>query len=737
MFADLITSRTLKLSTCCASLFALLAFGSFGCSSGSELQPLGAEEDLDRNHNQDLVDAVDQQLPELLEAEAKSRASQTGIRAILERGEQARVFDHPVRYPELLAELYAARDYNAAWLESEPGGGASSAAGELRELFVSGVERHGLWRDELRIHTLESIDLTLAENKRDIGDKTVMLDSYEREALMTWLSDSETTYSTDEGLHDLVSDALADGGPLSRFEPRVTDRVDGLQASSERRSEFDILVSDTALHWTMRMRFENDAWLRDRTWPERLQDPPETEDGDSDASETANAADAGEADAGDSVGESASPRLTGDALVEARRRYAVLETLRPVFETPDKARSVLESVIPPYRQYERLTKAFARYEAIVRDGGWPQLPDAAEELRAGDESEHVTTLKERLRIEGYWDGDDSETFTRELRRALIDYQATHQLWVNGWLTPQTMDSLNVPAIERWHQIRLSLQRWRESRIGPDEYYVHVNVPDFHAEVWNHGTRDLRFKVVAGATKRKRDEKTGDVRYTHATPQFSATLEYVVFNPYWNVPPSIRKKELQPKLEENPDYYEEKNYEVVVDDNGYEFVRQKPGPENALGRVKFLFPNKHSVYLHDTPDKHLFDHPFRAYSHGCVRIQDPMNFAHYLLDLDGRLSDEERREEKLEEWYAKESETWFKLRHPLPIHLEYFVVRVDDDGHANFLADLYRLDRPREETIRERVAELYPELVDDSQADDGEEMSEPAQEEAEDVEAIGP
>jgi murein L,D-transpeptidase YcbB/YkuD len=300
-----------------------------------------------------------------------------------------------------------------------------------------------------------------------------------------------------------------------------------------------------------------------------------------------------------------------------------------------------------------------------------------------------------------------------------------------------MDSLNVPAIERWHQIRLSLQRWRETRVGPDEHYVHVNIPDFHAEVWRNGERDLRFRVVTGATRRKRDKKTKQVEYTHATPRFSATLQYIVFNPYWNVPPSIRRKELEPKLEENPDYYEEKNYEVVVDDNGYEFVRQKPGPKNALGKVKFLFPNPYSVYLHDTPDKHLFDHPFRAYSHGCVRIQDPMKFAHYLLDLDGRLSDEERREEKLEEYYAKDTETWFRLRKPLPIHLEYFVVRVDDEGHANFLADLYRLDRPREEKIRERVAELYPELVEEETPEDVDASAQPVKKDAKEVEAIGP
>jgi murein L,D-transpeptidase YcbB/YkuD len=343
-------------------------------------------------------------------------------------------------------------------------------------------------------------------------------------------------------------------------------------------------------------------------------------------------------------------------------------------------------------------------------------------LKRGSSSEHIPTVKERLRIEGYFDGDDSKTFTNELRRALLTYQRTHQLWENGWLTPQTMRSLNDTATERWNQIRLTLERWRESRVGPDTHYVHVNIPDFHASVWRDGERDMYFKIVVGSTSKERTDD-GELIYKHATPRFSDRLDYIVFNPYWNVPESIREKELEPKFEEKPEHFEEKHYEYFTDRNGHRFLRQKPGPHNALGKVKFLFPNRYNVYMHDTPDKHLFKHPFRAYSHGCVRIQDPMKFAHYLLDLDGRWKDE-KRQEKLDEWYAKEGETWVNLRHELPVHIEYFVVRVDDNGHANFLADLYRLDRPRMKKIAAKVEALQSEEPEGAESVESAEASQP-------------
>jgi murein L,D-transpeptidase YcbB/YkuD len=269
--------------------------------------------------------------------------------------------------------------------------------------------------------------------------------------------------------------------------------------------------------------------------------------------------------------------------------------------------------------------------------------------------------------------------------------------------------LNKPATQRWNQIRLALQRWRESNIGADSHYVHVNIPDFHAEVWRDGDRKLRIRAIVGQSTKKKNEETGEVRYPRATPSFSDELEYLVLNPYWNVPESIRKNELKPRLEENPDYYEEEGFEVVVDDNGYKFVRQKPGPKNALGKVKFLFPNSHSVYMHDTPTKSLFDKPRRAYSHGCIRLQKPMELMHYLLDLDGRWTGEKRKKQ-LEEWFAKDTEKWLSLKQSLPVHLEYYVVRVDDEGHANFLSDLYGKDAPRMEGIEKRLSG-YPDGYD--------------------------
>lgn len=687
------------------SLFLLLAMslaagGVIGCSGGNESQSSDSEADLTARVHAELAKSLERDLPLLLEAAAVSRVQPTRITDVVSR-EAAEPLGYGLRYPELVDELYARRDHRPLWVQQGAAGVALSPAGEaVMRVFEQGVSAHGLWADELRIEALlgaTSDGVKGREGADSLAEQGWMLDAYERAELARWL-EARQDPSQEEG-KELVAAATQKDGPLARFDESIELRANYLQAESRRATELDVLLSDNAAHWALRMRFGNDAWLRRSTWPSHLQEP------------------AGDDDSHDGLREaSGEPPLKGAELLEARRHYAVVEALAPAFEQPSTAADTLEGLVPPYRQYERLSEAFRQYEAVVRRGGWPELPSAAEGLKAGQTHEYVSTLKARLKVEGYWDGDTDQTFSRALRRAVLDYQRTHQLWENGWLTPQTMRSMNVTAMERWHQIRLALQRWRETRVGPDDHYVHVNIPDFHAEVWRDGERDLRFKVVTGSTRKERNEKTDELEYARATPRFSATLRYIVFNPYWNVPRSIRYNELEPKLAEDPTYYEENNYEVVVEDNGYEFVRQKPGPDNALGAVKFLFPNEHSVYLHDTPDKHLFAHPMRAYSHGCVRIENPMGFAHYLLDLDGRLDDEERRQEKLDEYYAKDTETWFTLRRPLPIHLEYFVVRVDDQGHANFLADLYRLDRPREAIIRERVAANYPELFEASGQD---------------------
>lgn len=371
------------------------------------------------------------------------------------------------------------------------------------------------------------------------------------------------------------------------------------------------------------------------------------------------------------------------------------ESLAEVTSDTSRIHGWLRDLPPPHEQYARLTKAWKRYVDFAQNPAtrWETLPKEVENLKASGPA--VLALKNRLRAEGFWQDEQSEAFGPRLQAAIVEYQRTHQLAEAGWITPETFRSMNVSVERRRDQIRVSLERWRESRIGHDRTFVHVNIPDFHAEVFQDGERAMRFRVVTGSTRTQWDAQRKENVLVSATPEMSSTIEHVVFNPYWNVPQGLRFSELEPKAKEDPEYFTTQGFEYV-NDGGRIFLRQNPGPMNALGQVKFMFPNQHDVYLHDTPDKHFFEYPVRAYSHGCVRVDEPMNLARHLVQTASpwKISD-------IDIWMNRPSETWVRLTKPIPIHIEYVVVRVDDDGHVHFLADVYQRDQPRLQEVAQR------------------------------------
>lgn len=374
--------------------------------------------------------------------------------------------------------------------------------------------------------------------------------------------------------------------------------------------------------------------------------------------------------------------------------------LRSVRDLPSLER-LLAQLEPPHPQYGRLVRAHARYRAIVAKGGWPRV-EGVEGMVPGQRHRHVAALKARLAAEGYFDGLVNSRFDGALQRAIRRYQAAHQLEPSGIPDRALLRSVNVSALRRLTSIALTLQRWRESGVGASDYYVLVNVPDFHVEVWKRGERLLRRKVVVGRkNKTTCDERTHRRILAHATPLLSARLERVVFSPFWNVPRDIKEKELDPEAGKDPLFYHKKGYELLQAGTANERVRELPGPGNALGFVKFLFPNPHHVYLHDTPQKRLFNRPVRAFSHGCARVQDPFALARVLLREDGRW-DERRFQRLRRRWRAlgrrsRGGKTLLRevsLEQPVPIHIEYYAVRVDRRGAVHFLSDIYGLDRQR-------------------------------------------
>lgn len=342
---------------------------------------------------------------------------------------------------------------------------------------------------------------------------------------------------------------------------------------------------------------------------------------------------------------------------------------------------------PPHDQYDKLRDALHRYRTIAAAGGWKRVPP--EKLNRGGISPVVRLLKERLAAEHFFLGEINEVFDDALFESIKHYQVTHQLEVTGQVTdPIFWTSLNVPVEKRLEHIEVSLRRWREdSRMLPSKHYVYINVPDFHAEVWKDGKRDMRFRIIVGSSTRKCIPSTRKYDYPFATPLQHAKLWYVVFNPYWNVPYNIEINEYAPLMQKDPKWAETNGFEHFDPRGGGRVLRQKPGPNNALGVVKFLFPNKHDTYMHDTPDvkKGLFEYPIRAFSHGCMRIQNPMDLANYIVRGAGKWDDLE-----IKRAYRAGKEFNVELDEAIDVFIEYTTVRVSDEADVHFLSDIYRI-----------------------------------------------
>ncbi|HEY4596621.1 MAG TPA: L,D-transpeptidase family protein, partial [Thermoanaerobaculia bacterium] len=340
-------------------------------------------------------------------------------------------------------------------------------------------------------------------------------------------------------------------------------------------------------------------------------------------------------------------------------------------------RQSLAELAPAHAGYKALKAALAQYRALAARGGWPAVPEGPP-LKPGDRGERVAALRARLEASGDLAPDASpaearDLFDAPLQAALVKFQDRHGLDPDGKMGKGTLAALDVPAEQRVRQIEINLDRWRwlPRDLGdPGERYIMVNIAGFHLDVMDGGKSVLAMKVVAG-------------KPTTRTPMFSGRMTNVVLNPYWNVPPDIARKEVLPRIAREPGYAEKEGLEV----QGTE-VRQKPGPQNSLGRVKFLFPNRFNVYLHDTPARALFSRTVRSFSHGCIRIEKPVELAEYLLQDDPRWTPE-----KIAATIAKGREAWITIPRPLPVHLVYWTAWVDDAGTVQLRDDLYGRDKP--------------------------------------------
>lgn len=346
--------------------------------------------------------------------------------------------------------------------------------------------------------------------------------------------------------------------------------------------------------------------------------------------------------------------------------------------------------------YAALKKQLATYYTIAKNGGWTAIPVIKASLKKDDSDPAIPLIKKRLQSTGDMPGaDTSRVFTDTLELAVKKFQKSLGYKQTGILTPGQVKDMNVTADKRVQQILINMDRMRWMPQQPKGNLIIVNIPEFMLHVYDGNKTLFDMVVVVG--------KVGN-----NTMMFNSDLSYLVFSPYWNVPASIIKNEILPAIARNPNYLDRKNMERFG--NG---IRQRPGPGNALGKVKFIFPNSFNMYFHDTPSKGFFNEDKRAFSHGCIRLSEPQKMAEWLLR-----NDADWTREKIVAAMNRTSELSVKLKQPVPVFIIYYTAWVDNEGNLNFRDDVYRHDAELAEKMFVPVQTAATIRVDNLQTGNG-------------------
>jgi murein L,D-transpeptidase YcbB/YkuD len=359
----------------------------------------------------------------------------------------------------------------------------------------------------------------------------------------------------------------------------------------------------------------------------------------------------------------------------------------------------LNHVRPPHPEYAALQKAYGDLLGRREKGGWPQVSGGP--LKPSHPS--VVTLRQRLAASGQLSGEaatnNSPVYDSQVEAAVRSFQELHGLKATGVIDTATRAAMNVPIDERLRQVALNLERWRWMPDDLGARHLFVNIPYFHLIAREDGKPVMDIRVVVG--------KRGN-----ETPIFSDEMETVVFSPYWNIPNSIKQGETAPAVARDPGYLARNNIEILragrrVDPSSIDWgdagqlrqlaFRQLPGANNALGHVKFLFPNQYDVYLHDTPADSLFHREGRAFSHGCIRVEEPEALATYIL----RDYSEWDRKRIVQAMHSG-NERHVKLKEKVPVHVTYFTTWVDENGGLHFQPDIYGYDARQGSRVRHRA-----------------------------------
>ena len=346
--------------------------------------------------------------------------------------------------------------------------------------------------------------------------------------------------------------------------------------------------------------------------------------------------------------------------------------------------------------YFLLKQKLQLYNSIAQMGGWSPISFTGAQLNKGAVSPAIALIKKRLQKTGEMSGNDtSAVFDDSLIIAIKNYQLHNGLIPTGKISDTLVQSLNVPVQDRMQQIIINLNRLQWTPAIQDTNYLSVNIPDFLLTVFENNVKLFDMPVVVGK------EGTN-------TTMFTGKINQVVFSPYWNIPASIVEKEILPKMKNNPDYLESNRMEIVGKNDSLPRIRQLPGKGNMLGKVKFLFPNRYDIYLHDSPEKWIFSRARRALSHGCIRLADAEKLAVYLLRGNSSWP-----EEKIREAMNSEKEQFVKLNPPLAVHINYYTAWVDENGQLNFRDDIYDNDSKISKMMFDNAQAVAPPTQDSS------------------------
>jgi murein L,D-transpeptidase YcbB/YkuD len=404
------------------------------------------------------------------------------------------------------------------------------------------------------------------------------------------------------------------------------------------------------------------------------------------------------------------PKQVKFSIKEKNSRYDLAQFLRQDLVTASDLNAALAPVEPPYLGYQRALVTLRHYLELARQDSGEQLPVPSKKIEAGSPYDGAARLAARLRELGDLPADAAvaagDLYQAPLVDAVKHFQERHGLDADGVLGAQTVKQLNIPLSARVDQLGLALERWRWA---PHEFLqppVVVNIPAFRLRAYDaNGKLALTSNVIVGKAMR------------HGTPVFDRDMQYVVFRPYWNVPPSIQRSEIVPAIERDRSYIATRNYEVItpagqvvtsgaISDEVLEqlkarklAVRQKPGPKNALGLVKLIFPNEYNVYLHSTPSQQLFARSRRDFSHGCIRVEKADELAAWALQGNPAWSLDKVREAM----QNGKDNVQVNLPKPIPVLIVYGTAVTDELGTVRFYDDIYGHDA----TLKKALAQGYP------------------------------